>query len=146
MIHYADTSFLISLYTLEVHSTVAATVMAGIREPILITPFSEVELCNRVQIRVFRQTLTATDASTSLRAFGEAVLLSTFIVQPLSPAVFETAKRLSLRHTATLGFKSLDLMHVASALTLTAIDFLSFDKNQRKLAEAAGLTLVPKTL
>lgn len=83
MIPYADTSFVTSLYTPEVRSTVAAAVMGGLQEPILIKPFTEVELFNRVQLRVFRQTMTAIDASTSLRAFGDAVLVVSLMVQPL---------------------------------------------------------------
>jgi PIN domain len=120
--------------------------MSRIREPVLITSFVEVELCNAIQLRVFRKALNRHEAHGANRAFEQDVLGGTFALQPISPATFELAKRLSLTHTSTLGTRSLDLMHVASALILAATTFLSFDQSQRKLAHAAGLTLQPRAL
>lgn len=37
----------------------------------------------------------------------------------------------------------MDLLHVASALTQGAADFLTFDQNQAKLAVASGLKVKP---
>ena len=59
--------------------------------------------------------------------------------QRLYPKAIELAER----HSATLGTRSLDLMHVAAALILGADLFLSFDERQRKAAEAEGLTVRP---
>jgi predicted nucleic acid-binding protein len=39
--------------------------------------------------------------------------------------------------------RTADLLHVAAALELGASDFFSFDRQQRKMAEAAGLKLNP---
>jgi predicted nucleic acid-binding protein len=54
-------------------------------------------------------------------------------------AVFDTARRIARTHTAHLGTRTLDVLHVASALILGATDFYTFDKNQRKLARIEGL-------
>ena len=145
MTRYADTSFLVPLYTPDVHSPAAGIVMGLALEPILITSFGEVELCNAIQLRVFRKTLSNHDAERAQCEFEKDALIGTFIAKPFSPAAFELAKRLSLKHTPTLGIRSLDLMHVAAALVLEATAFLSFDNNQRKLAAAVGLTLFPTT-
>jgi hypothetical protein len=66
-------------------------------------------------------------------------------VQPVSATVFDTAKRVSLKHTAGIGSRSLDVLHVAAALVMKAEILLSFDDNQRKLAKAAGLRVAPAT-
>jgi predicted nucleic acid-binding protein len=41
-----------------------------------------------------------------------------------------------------LGCRSLDIIHVASAVELERKTFLAFDERQRKLARAVGLKLL----
>ena len=55
--------------------------------------------------------------------------------------VVEEATRLSAAHTLTGGHRSFDILHVAAALTIDAKQFLTFDENQRRLAEAEGLSV-----
>jgi predicted nucleic acid-binding protein len=43
----------------------------------------------------------------------------------------------------TGGHRSLDVLHVATALHLGAREFLTFDANQRKLATAEKLKVKP---
>ncbi len=42
-------------------------------------------------------------------------------------------------HTAKQGHRSFDILHVATALVRRADKFLTFDENQKKLAEAESL-------
>jgi hypothetical protein len=51
--------------------------------------------------------------------------------------------RLSRKHTAVLGTRSLDLIHVATAIVLGAEQMCSFDRSQWKLALAEGLAMIP---
>ena len=55
--------------------------------------------------------------------------------------VVDEAKRLSSLRTLAGGHRGFDILHVASALTLKATHFLTFDGNQKKLAEAEGLVV-----
>jgi predicted nucleic acid-binding protein len=48
-------------------------------------------------------------------------------------------EELSLRHTARHGFRTYDLLHVASALALKCDTFWSFDSKASKPAELEGL-------
>ena len=57
------------------------------------------------------------------------------------PVVFRVAVRLADAHSTTTGTRSLDILHVASAKAARAVEFLSFDARQRKLATAVGLRL-----
>ena len=55
--------------------------------------------------------------------------------------VLDEATRLSCTHTLTGGHRGFDVLHVAAALVLRADEFLTFDSNQKKLAEAEGLVV-----
>jgi predicted nucleic acid-binding protein len=59
------------------------------------------------------------------------------------PIVFRIAASLSDHHSATVGTRSLDILHVAAAKLLRANEFVSFDRRQRILAASAGLKVVP---
>lgn len=143
---YADTSFVASLYMPDVHAARATAIVTELGVSLWINSLLEVELCNAIELRVHRKWITLHAAQMAHNDFAEDIRKGVVTLHPLSHATFEEAKRLSRRHTATLGTRSLDLMHVASAVTARAATFLSFDRNQRKLAEAAGLTLVPQVI
>jgi predicted nucleic acid-binding protein len=53
------------------------------------------------------------------------------------------AEDLGATHAERLGVRSIDLLHVALALTLKATDFLTFDTRQATVAKAAGLKVRP---
>jgi predicted nucleic acid-binding protein len=57
---------------------------------------------------------------------------------PLAETLTE-AERLSALHTETIGTRSLDVLHVGSALVLGLAEFLTLDHRQLALAKAAGL-------
>jgi predicted nucleic acid-binding protein len=143
---YADTSFAVSLYVPDIHSSRAIAAMAKMKGAVLITALVEVELCNSIELRRFRKELTAREAKSASWAFEQDIQTGVFSVQPIPASAFENARRLARKHTASLGTRSLDLLHVASALTLGAATLYSFDVSQRKLAQAAGLTLGPRTV
>lgn len=57
------------------------------------------------------------------------------------PQIHLAAERLSELYTDGGGHRSMDILHVATALELGAREFLTFDENQKKLAEAEGLVV-----
>ena len=59
-------------------------------------------------------------------------------------AVFNKAGALSAKYAASTLARSLDILHVAAALTLGARVFVSFDERQRKLARRARLKVLPR--
>ena len=65
------------------------------------------------------------------------------VVVPVEwPDVVSIGERLSSQYTWTEGHRGFDVLHVATALHLGAREFLTFDRNQKKLARAEGL-IVP---
>ncbi|MFN0172460.1 MAG: PIN domain-containing protein [Bryobacteraceae bacterium] len=64
-----------------------------------------------------------------------------FSVMPVSAAMFLRARRIAEKRMAGLRVRSLDVLHVAAALTLGASAFLTFDKRQQELARLEGLRI-----
>ncbi len=138
---YADTSFIFSLYVPDANSVSAANKAAKMKSPLVVTDFSEFEFINALQLRVFRRELKASEVSEVLTLFRQDVSQGVFRVLPLPGSAFRHAIALANRHTAQLGSRGLDILHVAAALALRCKIFFTFDRAQSALARAAGLTL-----
>ena len=139
MIVYADTSFLFSLYVPDANSSAAAAIMKRIKPPLLATDFVEFEFFNALNGRIFRKELRASEEQAVLLAFSKDIHAGAIRIVPISAATFASARRIARTHTRLLGTRALDVLHVASALTLRANSFCTFDKNQARLAAALAL-------
>ncbi len=140
---YCDSSYLVSLYTPDANSRTAAR-LARRPDTLLLSPLCEIELLNALYLRVFRKQMSETEARASYRALNDDLVAGVYAMQPLSPAVFAAAKRLSAEHTKHLGTRSLDILHIAAALE-ARVDFLySLDAKQRKLAAQTELPCLPE--
>ena len=142
---YADTSFLYSLYVQQAHSAKAAAYLAAADDAELpLTALGRFELLNAIRLSVFRQELTPRVAAVDLLTIkGDIESGVLGVISCDWAAVHAEAERLSARHTAEGGHRSMDILHVATALSTGASEFLSFDRNQAKLASAEGLTVNP---
>ena len=139
---YADTGFVVTLYKEEATSTRAAALMAKQTASVRLSQLGELEFRNALHLAVFRGELTAGDAALKKRLFQEDVANGIFAITPVPASrLFAKAMELADRHSARLGTRSLDLMHVAAAVLLKANTFLSFDERQRKAAMAEGLNV-----
>jgi hypothetical protein len=141
---YADTGFVVSLYKVETTSAAAAETMGRLQAPVWLSPLGELELHNAFQLAVFRGEIDTASALRKKQLFAEDLVKGIFVILPVPAAVlYQKAIELAERHSATLGTRSLDLMHVAAALILKAELFLSFDERQRKAAEMEGMVVGP---
>ena len=140
MTAYADTGFLCSLYAPDAHTGLAVTRMTRQTLPLPVTWLHQLEFRNALRLRIFRGEITLTQRDASINAmvadFAAGVL--THAELPLADLTTE-AERMSALHSETLGTRSLDILHVASALVLGLPEFLTFDHRQNALAKAAGL-------
>jgi hypothetical protein len=137
---YADTGFIVSLYKVESTSAAAAETMGQLQAPVWLSPLGELELHNAFQLAVFRGEIDTASALRKKQLFAEDLVKGIFVILPVPAAVlYQKAIELAERHSATLGTRSLDLMHVAAALILKAELFLSFDERQRNAAEKEGM-------
>jgi predicted nucleic acid-binding protein len=136
---YADTRFLVSLYVLDANSALAATRMEGAKLPILLTPFGELELTNAISLRLFRQELPASKVKAAHSLFRKDLAQGVLSLKSLPDGVFDRAMQMVRRRTAQLGTRTLDVLHVTSALKLEVDTFFTFDLRQARLARAEGL-------
>jgi predicted nucleic acid-binding protein len=136
---YTDISFLVSLYSPDANSSVAARTMQASSGDRYVTTFGELEMLNAMGLRVFRKEVTQTQAESSLRDFEKDLRDGVFQLRGLPESVFEQARQLSRQTTAKLVTRTPDLLHVAAALEL-GVDYLyTFDQQQKKLAQTVRL-------
>jgi predicted nucleic acid-binding protein len=140
-----DTSFLVSLYTPDSHSTSAAEMLRLAEGPLHITRFAEFEFVNTLGLRVFRKEASLLEVQSLIRKFEQNLGAGAFQLTAVPNNVFDRACQLSRDTTAHRGTRTADLLHIAAALELRADEFYSFDRKQRELAEALGLKLNPMT-
>jgi len=136
---YPDTSFLVSLYSPDLHSARAAAQVARLRGVLLLTPLSELELINALELRIFRKDATTTEVRRARAEFEEHARSGVFELEAMPTTVYKRARQISRKQTALRGLRTLDILHVASALLLRAERFWTFDQLQFELASAEGL-------
>lgn len=100
---------------------------------------TEFELENAIWQRQYRRELTNMEVKQSIASFRKDLTDSLFDLKPFSVEMIRKASLISARQTPKLGTRALDVLHVASAITLGAEDFYTFDQNQAKLASAEGM-------
>jgi predicted nucleic acid-binding protein len=140
---YADTSFLVSLYVLDANSESAATLMEKANLPILLTALGELELTNAISLRQFRRELSPSKVKAAHALIRKDLAEGVLHLRSLSSGAFERAKQMARKRTPRVGTRTLDILHVASAVELQAEMFYTFDRRQEKLAKAEGL-LIPQ--
>jgi predicted nucleic acid-binding protein len=142
MVVYADTSFLFSLYANDVHSARAVEWLTSHRFALTLTSLSEFELGNALRFAEFRKVIAPGDAGLFWAQFEADCASGRIQVQVCNLArVVEEAKRISATHTLSGGHRGFDILHVSTALAVHAKEFLTFDANQKRLAEAEGLVV-----
>jgi predicted nucleic acid-binding protein len=138
---YADTSFFVSLHLPDRH-TAAVERRLRSRPSLWMTPLHVAECAHAIEQHVFRKAITRSEADRALRRFHEYRAQNLWREAPLPDQAFELCAQLAHQHAARLGVRTLDTLHVASALELKAVHFWTFDERQAKLALAAGLKTV----
>lgn len=141
---YADTSYLVSLYTVDANTADAVAHDQRAASPPMLTSFGQFELKNAVRLKAFRREITSEQAEASLAALEEDARTGAIALTECDwPLVLAEAEKLSSQFTRLSGYRGMDVLHVAAALVLGARDFLTFDRKQAELARQAGLTIWP---
>jgi predicted nucleic acid-binding protein len=141
---YADTSFVLSLYLLGVHSPKAAAHVATRKLPLAVSALLAFEVEQAIRHAAFRKARPLADVQKALTDWQEDLANGVVEIENVDwPTALEHARRISRARTLADGYRSLDILHVATALALHVDEFLSFDIHQRKLAATEGLTVKP---
>jgi len=135
---YADTSFFVSLYLTDRHAAEVERRLR-LRPSLWMTPLHVAEWAHAVEQHVFRKAISRREADRLVQRFQDHRTQNLWREAPLPDRAFEVCAQLAQRHAARLGVRTLDTLHVASALELKAEQFWTFDDRQAKLALAVGL-------
>jgi len=138
---YADSSFIVSIYVADAHSTQADARFASRPQPWL-TPLHESEFVHAVEQGVFRRTMPPSSARAVYQDFQHDLVSGLWLRTNWPEEAFGVSVRLARAHIAHTGTRTLDTLHVAAALQLGATEFWTFDERQAKLAAAVGLKVV----
>lgn len=143
MVTCADTSFLFSLYGNDSKTPDAVKWSAVNHDAVLISALTHFELINALRFAECRRFI-GVGGSDQFAADFRTDLKEGRLIEPSCDfgEIFAEASRLSLVHTLTGGHRGFDILHVAAARIMRATHFLTFDANQKKLAEKEGL-IVP---
>ena len=142
MVIACDTSFLFSLYGNDVHSPKAVAWTAQNTRALYLNSLTHFEFGNAIRFSEFRKAIPLGAAARYWAGFEAAIAQGRLIVATSTLAdVVDEARRLSSTRTLSGGHRGFDILHVASALKMNATHFLTFDENQKKLAETEGLVV-----
>jgi len=141
---YADTSLLISYYINDSNSARAQSLIHAMTSPLLFTGLHRWEMRNALALGVFRHVITPAQISAAWIDVGHDLRAGHLLPQPINwMPVFRAAAQWAALHCTTVGCRSLDVLHVATAKKLKAVEFFTFDARQKALANALGLTVKP---
>ena len=139
---YADPSALLKLYLHEPESRAMAAWRARLRGPVAVTLFGRFELLNAIGLALARNFIDKPAHGAALAALDDDFAQGRCVLADVSwRNALRLAEDLSRKWTPTVKSRSLDILHVASAVMLNRKVFLSFDRRQRALARVAGLRL-----
>jgi predicted nucleic acid-binding protein len=135
---YADSSFFVSIYLEDVHSTAAEQLLrSGTR--IWFTPLHYAECSHAIAQQVFYKNLEASRAQEVYAQLENDRSSGLWLGIDIPQDAFNVSSGLARRYGPSLGIRTLDSLHVACALELKAGQFWTFDERQMKLANAVGL-------
>jgi predicted nucleic acid-binding protein len=140
---YVDPSALLKLYLREPESRSMTSWRTKIGGPLWVTHHGRVELTNGIGLATYRGLITATAAAAALEALDDDFSEGRYVnADLLWRATLKKASDISREHTPLIGCRSLDVLHIASALELGQRNFVTFDTRQQQLARAVGLKAV----
>lgn len=152
---FADTNFFTNLWTNLSHSFEADELwseLAATGNCAFVTRLVDLEYTNALQRLLYesRHGVQAVQITTEIAQIARMEMddalrigASVKLVAPDESAVDASFESLVYRYTASLGFRTADIMHVASALVLGCDTFWSFDGRAKRLADLVGLRTNP---
>lgn len=143
---YPDTSFLCSIYRRQSRTADALAFRETLNEPLPYTSLLEFEFMQALRLQVFLRNSDITKGCEQTEA-DQTVAdweadIAAGLLQQVSydaEAVNKLARVYSDLYTSRSGHRSLELLHVATAIHLRAKKFLTFDARQKALAKFVGL-------
>jgi len=145
---FADTSFLCALYREQDNSERADAFMESRKGQVEVSSQVLWEFRQSARFQVYRYQFdkrtgfSKTEAERMINVLSENVASGILTLASVEWAdVHKIAETLSAMHTMKGGHRAMDIIHVSTAKNLGLKYFLTFDGNQKNLAEAQGLVV-----
>jgi len=140
---FFDTGVALKLVVAEPLSARVLAFVKRRRAPVPTTRLIELEMETALNALAFRGAITLAELKAAKTLMAGMTTQGKFVRTGLSlDDIAVESLRLSPRLAIKTGCRTLDLMHVASALLLGCRDFVSTDQRQLKAAKLAGLKIV----
>lgn len=140
---YYDSGVIVKLYVREDLSDVVTRFVRRQGHAVVVNSLHEIEIRNALRLKRFRNEIDAGQLAASL-----GMIVADFVDRRLIRyavnwrLVYDAAERLSAAAAATLGVRTIDLLHVAAALSRKADGLVSLDRRQCAAARQTGLEVV----
>lgn len=140
---YYDSGVLVKLYVREQMSDAVTAFVASRGEAIGINGLHELEIRNALRLKRFRAEIDSEQLAAALAMLAGDIARRRLIWAAFDwRLVRDEAERLSGTASETIGTRTIDLLHVAAALSQGVTGLVSLDHRQCAAARLAGLDVV----
>jgi predicted nucleic acid-binding protein len=140
---YFDTGVLLKLYSAEENSARAVALIESYGSPICFSGLQHAELRNALYRKCARKEITPQELRRALKDLRSDIDNGVLHVPEIDwSAVFAEANRLTDKYALSTQCRTLDTLHVATALQLGAASIGTTDQRQKVLARKGGLKIV----
>jgi predicted nucleic acid-binding protein len=119
---YADTSFFVSIYVQDRHSSIAEKQISS-RPRVWFTPLHYAEWTHAIAQQVFHRKMSAAEAQQTYRHLEKDRAVGLWLETEMPEGTCDICADLARRHGPRFGVRMLDSLHVATALQLKAEQF-----------------------
>lgn len=138
---YLDTGCLVKLYYPEPDSMAVVKIVFG--KGIIFSDLHELEMATAMQLKVFRGEATPERVTAALGLVHEDLASGKLSRGSVGvQSAMRDAVTMSLAHAATIGCRSLDILHCALAKATGAEAFVSTDARHLAVARAESLPVL----
>ncbi len=140
---YYDTGVLLKLYTNEPDSKRTASFVVRRARAIRITQLHLSEATTALQLKAYRGECSPEQAHAAISLIEDDLRSGMLRMAAIDwPDAWIRCQTLARTHAAKIGARTLDTLHVASALALHAHALITTDHRQADLARACGLKVM----
>ena len=144
---YWDTSALLKLYVLEKDSAYFRHLVSESSQALLTADIAKEEVLCTLYRKEFEGDLQVGAATTLFATFEADIQQGRIVIVSKGADVLAEAKKVlkaAYAESPPLFIRSLDAIHVASALSVKAATLVATDKRLRETAELMGLNVLPE--
>ena len=143
---YYDSGVLVKLYVREDLSDDVTRFVARRGQAVAVNRLHELEIRNALSLKRFRGEIDDGQMAASLGMIAADFAARRLIRHEVDwRVIHDEAERLSAVAGATVGVRTIDVIHIAAALTQMATGLVSLDQRQLAAARMSGLRVVELT-